>query len=202
VADAVQRGARVLAGGKRGEGGSSGKGTFFAPTVLAEVTPDLDIMQQETFGPVMLLCRVRDEHEAVAIANSTPFGLGSSVFSTDHARARRIADRLHAGMTAINDFGGVTYMAQDLTFGGVKHSGFGRMNGRDGLRSFCNVKAVLEDRLPLHFPNKVYPVAAGDFERILAVLKLIYGSGLRRRFAALEELVRGRRSSSEPSAES
>jgi aldehyde dehydrogenase family protein len=151
----------------------------------------MDIMQQETFGPVMLLCRVRDEHEAVQIANGTGLGLGSSVFSKDHAKARRIADRLHAGMTAINDFGGMTYMAQDLTFGGVKQSGYGRMNGRDGLHSFCNVKAVLDDKLPLHIPSKLFPVGAGDFDRMRAVLKLVYGSGIKQRLSALVDLVRG-----------
>lgn len=190
VDDAVRRGARVLAGGARV---LAETGDYFAPTVLADVTPDMDIMQQETFGPVMLLCRVRDEHEAVAIANGTPFGLGSSVFSTDHAKARRIADRLEAGMTAINDFGGMTYMAQDLTFGGIKHSGFGRMNGRDGLRSFCNVKSVLDDRMPLHFANKLYPVKDGDFDRIFGALRLMYGKGAKRRVSALVDLIRGKR---------
>lgn len=188
VDDAVAKGARVLAGGKRV---LAEQGDFFAPTVLADVTPEMDIMQQETFGPVMLLSRVRDEHEAVAVANGTGFALGSAVFSRDHAKARRIASRLQAGMTAINDFGGVTYMAQDLTFGGVKQSGFGRMNGRDGLRSFCNVKAVLDDRLPLHFPSKVFPVADGDFDRMLGVVKLLYGRSLRQRVGAAVELIRG-----------
>ncbi len=191
VDDAVAHGARVLAGGKRMY---AEQGDFFAPTVLADVTPEMDIMQQETFGPVMLLCRVRDEHDAIAIANGTAFGLGASVFSKDHARARRIADRLQAGMTAINDFGGMTYMAQDLTFGGVKHSGFGRMNGRDGLRSFCNVKAVLDDRLPLHFANKLYPVKDGDFDRILGALRMMYGHGPKRRLGALVDLIRGGKS--------
>ncbi|MBC8068126.1 MAG: aldehyde dehydrogenase family protein, partial [Deltaproteobacteria bacterium] len=190
VDDAVRRGAKVLAGGKRV---FTEQGEFFAPTVLAEVTPEMDIMQQETFGPVMLLCRVRDEHEAIAIANGTGFGLGSSVFSKDAGKAARIASRLNAGMTAINDFGGMTYMAQDLTFGGIKQSGYGRMNGRDGLRSFCNVKAVLDDRLPLHFPSKMFPVKAGDFDRMRSVLGLVYGRGIGKRFAALVELVRGRK---------
>lgn len=188
VDDAIAKGAKVLAGGKRVQGRQ-----FFAPTVLAEVTPEMDIMQQETFGPVMLLCRVRDEHHAVQVANGTGFGLGSSVFSKDHAKARRIADRLHAGMTAINDFGGMTYMAQDLTFGGIKQSGYGRMNGRDGLRSFCNIKAVLDDRLPLHFPSKMFPVGQGDFDRMRSVLGLVYGGSIKQRIGALVDLVRGKK---------
>ncbi|MCA9710683.1 MAG: aldehyde dehydrogenase family protein, partial [Myxococcales bacterium] len=187
---AVRQGARVVAGGRRV---LAERGDYYAPTVLADVTPDMDIMQEETFGPVMLLCRVRDEHHAIEIANGTSFGLSSSVFSRDHARARRIADRLQAGMTAINEFGGMTYMAQDLTFGGVKASGFGRLNGRDGLRACCNVKAVLDDRLPLHFANKLFPVADADFDRIKGAVRLVYGHGLRGRLSGVGDLVRALR---------
>ncbi len=184
---AVEQGARVVVGGQRV---LSDQGDFFAPTVLADVTGDMDIMQEEVFGPVMLLCRVKDENEAIAVANGTAFGLSSSVFSRDHAKARRIADRLQAGMTAINEFGGMTYMAQDLTFGGVKGSGFGRMNGRDGLRACCNVKAVLDDRFPVHFANKLFPVAEHDFERIKGAVQVVYGHGIRRRLRGAADLIR------------
>jgi len=190
VTRAVEQGARVVTGGKRVLGE---RGDYFAPTVLADVTPTMDIMQEETFGPVMLLCRVRDEHHAVEVANGTGFGLSSSVFGRDRARARRIGDRLHAGMTAINDFGGMTYMAQDLTFGGIKQSGFGRINGREGLRACCNVKAVLDDRLPVSFANKLYPVAEGDFGRLKATMRLVYGHGVRERVQGVVELVRNLR---------
>lgn len=186
VARAVQQGARVLAGG-----GTvlSDRGEFFAPTILAGVTPDMEIMQEETFGPVMLLCRVRDDEHAIAVANGTRFGLGASVFSKDHARAKRIADRIDAGMTAINDFGGLTYMAQDLPFGGVKESGFGRLNGRDGLRALTNAKAVLEDRFPLHFPNVVFPTGAGDYANAQGVIDLLYGPGIERKLRGLARIV-------------
>jgi hypothetical protein len=137
----------------------------------------------------MLLMRVRDDDEAVRVANGVSFGLSSSVFSQDHARARAIASRLETGMTAINEFGGATYMAQDLTFGGVKASGYGRMNGREGLRSMCNVKAVLDDRLPLHRANKVFPVASSDFAMFSGVIDLIYGNGLAKRWRGLQRLL-------------
>lgn len=187
VARAVEQGARVVVGGRRV---LADRGDYYAPTVLADVTPEMDIMREETFGPVMLLCRVRDEHEAVQVANGTAFGLSSSVFSRDHARARRIAERLQTGMTAINEFGGMTYMAQDLTFGGVKSSGFGRMNGRDGLRACCNVKAVLDDRFGFHFANKLYPIGEGDFERIKGAVQVMYGQGLRRKIRGVGDLLR------------
>jgi hypothetical protein len=91
-------------------------------------------------------------------------------------------------MTAINEFGGMTYMAQDLTFGGVKQSGFGRMNGAEGLRACCNVKAVLDDRFGLHFANKLFPVGARDYDRIQGAVRLVYGNG-RRRLRALRDLL-------------
>ncbi|MEM9457090.1 MAG: aldehyde dehydrogenase family protein [Myxococcota bacterium] len=187
VTRAVAQGARIVTGGHRV---LAEHGDYFAPTVLADVTPDMEIMQEETFGPVMLLCRVRDEHHAIQIANGTGYGLSSSVFSRDRARARRIADRLQAGMTAINEFGGMTYMAQELTFGGVKASGFGRINGREGLHACCNIKAVLDDRLPLHFANKLFPVGDADFDRIKGAVRLFYGRGLRGRLPGLGDLLR------------
>ena len=187
VGRAVEQGARVVAGGRRA---LDGHGCFFAPTVLADVTPDMEIMREETFGPVMLLCRVPDDDEAVRIANATPFGLSSSVFSRDRDRARRIAARLEAGMTAVNDFGGLTYMAQDLPFGGIKASGFGRMNGREGLHACCNVKAVLDDCLPFRLTNQMYPVGAADFDRFVAAVQLLYGVGARRKLRAVTALAR------------
>jgi acyl-CoA reductase-like NAD-dependent aldehyde dehydrogenase len=186
VTSAVKQGARVLCGGKRTR---TDQGNFFEPTILADVTPEMDIAREEVFGPVMLLMRVTDDDDAVRVANGVSFGLSSSVFSKDHERARAIAARLEAGMTAINEFGGATYMAQDLTFGGVKASGFGRMNGREGLRSMCNIKAVVDDRLPLHIPNKLFPVAQGDFGLSSGVIDLLYGKGLAQKWAGLTRLI-------------
>ncbi len=187
VQRAVEQGARVVAGGKRA---LPQQGEFFEPTVLADVRPDMEIMQQETFGPVMLICSVQSDQEAIEVANGTGFGLGSSVFSANRTRARRIAKQVEAGMTAINDYGGMTYMAQDLTFGGVKNSGYGRINGREGLRAMCNVKAVLDDRLPFTFASKVYPVSAKDFGLTRSAVQMIYGRGLGRKLRGLRNLVR------------
>ncbi len=186
VARAVEQGARVVAGGART---MSDRGDFFAPTVLADVTPDMEIMHEEAFGPVMLLCRFRSDDEAVKIANGTAFGLSASVFSRDHARARRIASRIESGMVSINDFGGMTYMVPDLPFGGVKRSGYGRLNGREGLRSLCNARAVLDDRLPLHFPNKIFPVGPADYETFRGAVRLLYSDGLGRKLRAAKELL-------------
>ena len=110
------------------------------------------------------------------------------MFSKDRPRARAIADRLEAGMTAINEFGGITYMVQGLTFGGVKASGYGRMNGREGLRSMCNIKAVVDDRFPIGRANKIFLVAAQDFGRFSGVIDLIYGKGVAQKWRGLTRL--------------
>jgi acyl-CoA reductase-like NAD-dependent aldehyde dehydrogenase len=187
VRRAVEQGARVVTGG---EAVLAEQGAYFAPTVLADVTPEMDIMQEETFGPVMLLCRVRDDDHAVAVANGTRFGLGSSVMCRDPRRAGRLARRLEAGMTAVNEFGGITYMVQDLPFGGVKDSGFGRLNGRDGLRALTHPRALLEDRFPVGFANELFPVGAGAYATTRAAVEVMYGPGLGRRLRGVRDLVR------------
>lgn len=169
VNDAIAKGARVRLGGKR----SPLPGQFFEPTILTEVTPEMDIARHETFGPVMCIFRVRDEAEALRVANDTEYGLGSTVFTRDAARGARIAERLRAGSTVINDFG-LAYMANALPFGGVGGSGYGRLNGREGLRAMCNIKSVLTDRFPLHQPVKLYPVKPGDYARGRATIELLY----------------------------
>ncbi|MBK7977046.1 MAG: aldehyde dehydrogenase family protein [Deltaproteobacteria bacterium] len=181
VNDAVAKGAKALVGGKRA---SHGGGRYFQPTVLSGVTPDMAIFQEETFGPVLALVRVKDEEDAIRVANATEFGLSSAVFSKDHARAERIGERLVAGSTNINDFG-LHYMAQALPFGGVKASGFGRLNGREGLRACTNPKAVLTDRFPIHIPPKMYPIRRGDYARLRGVLGLLYGRGIGARLKGL-----------------
>ncbi len=189
VQGAIAQGARLVAGGKRTR---TDEGDYFEPTILADVTPEMDIAREEVFGPVMLLMRARDDRHAVEVANGVSYGLSSSVFSKNRARARRIAEALETGMSAINEFGGITYMAQDLTFGGIKASGFGRMNGREGLRSMCNVKAVVDDRIPLNRANVMYPTSPALYSTFSGVIDLIYGRGLRRRWRGLIEALRRR----------
>lgn len=186
VDDAVSRGATALVGGKRG----SGPGSYFQPTILVDVPDDARILREETFGPVMVIVKVRDEDEAVRRANETEYGLASTVLSRDARRAKRIADRLVAGATCVNDFA-LTYMAQELPFGGVRGSGFGRLNGREGLRAMCNVKSVMTDRFPLHQPAKLYPVKPGDYATAKHTIELLYSVGLAKRARALWKLIRG-----------
>ncbi|PCN48831.1 succinate-semialdehyde dehydrogenase [Curtobacterium sp. 'Ferrero'] len=126
------QGATVLIGGTR-------QGNAFVPTVLTDVSPDNDAYREEFFGPVAVVHRVADEDEAVRIANDTPFGLGSYLFTTDHDQALRVADRIEAGMVYVNIVGADS---PELPFGGVKASGFGRELGSFGIDEFVNKKLI------------------------------------------------------------
>ncbi|MCL9762799.1 aldehyde dehydrogenase family protein [Frankia sp. AiPa1] len=132
VARAVAQGARYAGAGER-------RGAFFPPGVLTGVRPGDDAYGQELFGPVGIVFAASSEDEAVRLANDTPFGLGSYVFTTDPDQAARVADRLDAGMVFVN---GVGLEGAELPFGGVKRSGFGRELGRFGIDEFVNRKLI------------------------------------------------------------
>ena len=132
---------------------------------------------------------VKGEEEAIVLANSTPFGLHSSVITQDAEKGKRIADQLEAGATCINDFG-LCYLNQDLPFGGVKYSGYGRMNGREGLRSYTNHKAVMWDKTRFSIPPKLFPVGANDYEKAKASVGLMFGSGFKIKLFSLLKLIK------------
>ncbi len=186
VDDAVRRGAKVLTGGSRV---LTDRGDFFAPTILVDVPRDAEILSEETFGPVMVILRAKDEHDAIQMANSTPYGLSATVMTMDQRRAERFADAIDAGGTSINDFG-FTYMAMDLPFGGVRGSGYGRLNGREGIRACCNQKAVLFDRVALGAPSKLDPVGPFDYDLARETIRSIYGRGAATKISAVTSLAR------------
>lgn len=143
VRDAVEKGAQIVAGGAR----KPGEGQFFAPTVLTGCSQDMRVMREETFGPLLPIMKVRDEEEAIALANDSHLGLVAYVFGTDRARARRIAERIDAGTVMINDVLG-SYAMPETPWGGVKQSGLGRTHSDDGLRDLCEVRHVHYNLLP------------------------------------------------------
>jgi succinate-semialdehyde dehydrogenase / glutarate-semialdehyde dehydrogenase len=150
VDESVRGGARVLAGGRVVDG----PGFFYQPTVLDQVTADMPVLAQEVFGPAVPLVRVRDADDAVRVANDTPFGLGSNVWTADLERGAAIAGRLEAGHTAIN---GMTASDARLPFGGVKDSGYGRELSRHGIQEFVNVHTVVT--YGAHGPDADQPAA-------------------------------------------
>jgi len=136
VADAMSRGAKVLTGGKRHERG----GTFYHPTVLADVDTEMLFNQEETFGPVAPLLRFDTEEEAIRIANDTPHGLSAYFFARDIGRVWRVAEQLEAGIVGINE--GVI-STEVAPFGGVKESGLGREGSHHGIEEFLEMKYML-----------------------------------------------------------
>lgn len=137
VDDALAKGATALCGGQRPK--EQERGWFYSPTVLADITPGMRIHREETFGPVATLYRVADLGEALTLANDTPFGLSSNVWTRDDAEAERCVRDLQAGGIFFN---GMTASHPGLPFGGVKRSGYGRELAGHGIREFCNATTV------------------------------------------------------------
>jgi succinate-semialdehyde dehydrogenase/glutarate-semialdehyde dehydrogenase len=135
VTRAVAKGATVVMGGKR----IDRPGAFMQPTILTDITPGNPAFREEFFGPVALFFRVKNEDEAVALANDSDYGLGGSVFTRDVARGKRVASRIDTGMMFVNH---PTWTTPDLPFGGIKNSGYGRELSAMGIQEFVNKKLV------------------------------------------------------------
>lgn len=148
VDDAVSKGAKILAGGFiPTENDPLSKGCFYPPTILADIPENALIAQEEIFGPIMAIFKVKnnDDKEALRLANNCDFALSSCFFSSNELRAYLNGSQLEAGMNSINDLEGCTYMNQSLPFGGYKKSGYDRFAGPEGLRGLCNIRSVCID---------------------------------------------------------
>lgn len=135
VDSAISHGAKLVIGGKRIER----PGAFMQPTILTNIKPDNPAFREEFFGPVAMFFSVKNEEEAIALANDSDFGLGGSVFTEDIERGKRVASRVDTGMMFIN---GIDWADADLPFGGIKNSGYGRELGDMGIQQFVNKKMV------------------------------------------------------------
>ncbi|OAP58353.1 hypothetical protein AYL99_07443 [Fonsecaea erecta] len=179
ISYAVAQGAILHCGGRRYNHPQHPYGTYFMPTLLSNVTPEMEIAQTELFGPVFLLMKAEDVDSAIRIANSTSYALGAGVFGHDQRDVQKCVRGIKAGMVAVNDFG--AYYACSLPFGGVKGSGYGRFGGEEGLRALCNIKAVCEDSwwardlgIQTRIPSKLqYPVSKHGWD----VCKGVVGTG-------------------------
>ena len=176
VRDAVARGARVLTGGRRRP---DLPGLFFEPTVLVDVTHDMEIMRDETFGPVIPIMRIRDEEEAIRLANDSRYGLDASVWTKDRARGARIARRIQSGAVCVNDVM-VNFIVTDVPMGGVKESGVGRRHGPEGIRKFCAQQTVVVDRFGMKSEPNWWPMTPGKV-KLLSRAVDFFGSGWRRK---------------------
>ncbi|MGZ4943913.1 MAG: NAD-dependent succinate-semialdehyde dehydrogenase [Halobacteriota archaeon] len=139
VRDALHHGARLLTGGHRLTEGACAKGTFYAPTVLADVTTNMRITHEETFGPVAPVLAFDAEDDVIERANNTPYGLAAYLYTRDVSTAVRVAERLEFGMVGVND---TRIAAVEAPFGGMKLSGIGREGGREGLAAFLETKQI------------------------------------------------------------
>jgi succinate-semialdehyde dehydrogenase/glutarate-semialdehyde dehydrogenase len=178
VADAHERGAHLLAGGKTREG----PGWFYAPTVLVDVPAQARLHREEVFGPLVEVAPVAGEAEAVRKANEGPFGLGASVWTRDAARADRVARRLRAGCVWHNDHS-YSFGAAQASWGGRGESGFGRTHSRHGLYDLTAPKFVDRDsgRVPVPW---WFPYDARSADAFRGVLQVLYRSGVRSRATA------------------
>jgi succinate-semialdehyde dehydrogenase / glutarate-semialdehyde dehydrogenase len=135
VENAVAHGAKLVMGGKR----MDRSGWFMQATILSDVTPENPAYHEEFFGPVAIMFTVKNEEEAIKLANDSEFGLGGSIFTQDVARGKRIASRIESGMVFVNH---PTWTASDLPFGGIKNSGYGRELSSLGIQEFVNKKLI------------------------------------------------------------
>jgi acyl-CoA reductase-like NAD-dependent aldehyde dehydrogenase len=179
MADAVERGAKVLTGGRRNP---ELEGLFYEPTVLADVDHEMRIMREETFGPVLPIMRVKDEEEAIALANDSPYGLGANVWTRDTGRGIRMAQRIESGSVCVNDMT-MTYGVQEAPFGGVKSSGVGQVNGETGLRGYCHAEPIIVDRFGGKQTASRYPYSAKQDASLQKLMKLLWGNSLGRRLS-------------------
>ncbi len=174
VADAVQKGARVLTGGQE----VAGAGRFYEPTVLVDVDHSMKCMTEETFGPTLPIMKVADADEAVRLANDSPYGLGASVFSKDTARGEAVARRLEAGAANVND-AMINYTVLELPMGGAKASGLGSRHGAGGIRKYCSQQAIVVTKLAMKKEPFMYPYKSRTSRMLGSALKFMYGRGKR-----------------------
>ncbi|MBW2241910.1 MAG: aldehyde dehydrogenase family protein [Deltaproteobacteria bacterium] len=179
VADAIEKGAKILCGGRRTP---SLPGLFYEPTVLIDVHHDMQIMSDETFGPILPIMRVDDEETAIRMANDSDYGLGANVWTTNREKGIAMARRLESGSVCVNDMT-MTYGLQEAPFGGVKQSGIGQVNGETGLKGYCHATPILVDRFGGRQTASRYPYTHEKDEGIRRFMRLQWGTALGRRLS-------------------
>lgn len=181
VADAKAHGANILTGGRRNP---NLPGRFYEPTVLANVDHSMKIMTEETFGPVLPIMRVKSEDEALRLANDSIYGLNASVWTKDKAKGERIAARVEAGITCVNDVI-VGFGVTDAPSGGLKESGLGKRHGMHGIRRFCHEQVIITDRFGLKREMLWYPYTLQTERLLLRGIGALFSNRLSQKLKAL-----------------
>src|SRR3954471_8319338 len=174
VQDAVAKGARVLVGGKRG----NGSGDFYEPTLLVDVDHSMECMTEETFGPTLPVMKVQDADEAVRLANDSPYGLAASVWTKDVTKGEQVARKVEAGAVCIND-AQINYVALELPMGGWKASALGSRHGAGGIRKYTKQQTILITRFAPKRDMHMLPYKGLTNKMVGRLLKLLYGRGKR-----------------------
>ncbi len=180
VEDALQKGAKALVGGK-------GEKPFFSPTILVNVTPEMRIYKEETFGPVVIVDKIKDVDEGIEKANNSPYGLTASIWTQDEERAFELANKLDFGFVFINDHLGASG-AGEVSWGGFKESGFGKTRGPEGILEMAKLKYASEDITGASTAPYWFPYTQEKYERFSEVIDQIYGGGLLARLTGLLKL--------------
>lgn len=175
MTDAREKGAKVLVGGERNR---SLSGYYFPATVVADVDHTMDLMRRETFGPIVAIQKVRDEEEAIELANDSDYGLSGNVWTQDLEKGARIGARMVTGSVSVNDIA-VTYGIPEAPFGGVKESGVGQVNGEVGIRGYCHVHPVIVDTTKK--AQGGYPYTEESAEGLRKMVRTVFGNKLLRK---------------------
>lgn len=180
VEEALRKGAKLLTGGRRK---ANSQGLYYEPTVLVDVNHEMAIVQEETFGPVIPIMKVKDRDEAVRLANDSRYGLDGSIFTRDKKSAWDMAEKISAGSVCINDCL-VNFVIPEAPMGGIKESGLGRRHGIEGIRKYCRQKTIVMDRLGLKSEFSWFPTTNRKINLFRRALRLFFRSGWRNKLSA------------------
>jgi succinate-semialdehyde dehydrogenase/glutarate-semialdehyde dehydrogenase len=175
IEDAKAKGAEIVVGGEA----DTKDGLFYKPTFVRNVDHTMELMREETFGPIVSVMRVRDEEEAIRLANDSHYGLSGSVWTKDIRKGIEIAKRMETGSVVIND-AAMAYGAPEAPFGGVKDSGVGYVNGLGALRSYTHQQPILIDRWSQTKERVWYPHTQKTIDEIDGMIRFIYGTALKK----------------------
>jgi acyl-CoA reductase-like NAD-dependent aldehyde dehydrogenase len=186
IDDAVAKGATVLTGGRRN---AVLPGYYYEPTILVDIDHSMQVMSEETFGPIIPIVKVDSVDEAMRLANDSRYGLSGSIFTRDKTTGWQLAKRMETGSVCIND-SLVNYIIPDAPMGGSKESGFGYRHGAAGIRKFCQQKTVVADRFGLKEEFPWYPATAKKARQLRHLLNLLCRSGWRNKLRAFNGLIK------------
>ncbi len=174
--DARAKGATVRVGGRRNP---DLKGLYYEPTVVTNVTHDMELMRKETFGPIVSIMKVADEEEALRLANDSEYGLNGNVWTRDSERGVELASRMETGGACVNDMA-ITYGLPEAPFGGVKSSGLGQVNGPTGLRGYCHAMPISTDRRGKGKIQGGYPYTEKANQGMQKFIRFLWGGSIGR----------------------